>query len=255
MDVATFSAGPRTATLSGFLTQSRASRRQAPARASYVRNPNPWPTPLYLHPRQRLARAMESVGRAGRLRPRDKQRGPRQHFRLHERLACESPGVVGRERARESGPSVSRARRARSVVSCGRRSPRSTGDVYRREEPPRYESGLRAHGSSQRFHRLRGHAVARALTTAPSLTDLSPPAARILIPQGWRRKGPPWTLSDKPSGCSTLCASVTKRRFPSESFTRGEPASSAEGGPTRSVKTVVVDFLEPLWFARQPLVK
>jgi hypothetical protein len=36
--------------------------------------------------------------------------------------------------------------------------------VCRREEPPRDESGLRAHGSSQRFHRLPGHAVARALT-------------------------------------------------------------------------------------------
>ena len=74
------------------------------------------------------------------------------------------------------------------------------GDVCRREEPPRYESGLRAHGSNQRFHRLLGHAVARALTTAPSLTDLSPPAARILIPQGWRRKGAPGTLSLKGFG-------------------------------------------------------
>ena len=63
--------------------------------------------------------------------------------------------------------------------------------MCRREEPPRYESGLRAHGSNQGFHRLLSHAVARALTTAPGLTDLSPAAVRILIPQGWRRKGPP----------------------------------------------------------------
>jgi hypothetical protein len=46
----------------------------------------------------------------------------------------------------------------------------------RREEPPRYESGLRAHGSNQRFHRLLRHAVARALTTAPSLAGVSPVA-------------------------------------------------------------------------------
>src|SRR2546430_4668294 len=59
--------------------------------------------------------------------------------------------------------------------------------VGRREEPPRYESGLRAHGSNQRFHRLLRHAVARALTTAPSLTGVSPAAENILIPQGWRR--------------------------------------------------------------------
>ena len=37
----------------------------------------------------------------------------------------------------------------------------------------RYESGFRALGSNQRFHRLLRHAVARALTTAPSLADVS----------------------------------------------------------------------------------
>ena len=60
-----------------------------------------------------------------------------------------------------------------------------------REEPPRDESGLRAHGSNQRFHRLLGHAVARALTTAPRLTGLGPAAPGILIHHGWRRKGRP----------------------------------------------------------------
>lgn len=60
--------------------------------------------------------------------------------------------------------------------------------VGRREEPPRYESGFRAHGSNQRFHRLLRHAVARALTTAPSLTGVSPAAEDIFIPHGWRRK-------------------------------------------------------------------
>src|SRR6516225_1679353 len=60
--------------------------------------------------------------------------------------------------------------------------------VGRREEPPRYESGFRAHGSNQRFHRLVRHAVARALTTAPSLTGVSPAAEGILTLHGWRRK-------------------------------------------------------------------
>jgi hypothetical protein len=57
-------------------------------------------------------------------------------------------------------------------------------DVGRREEPPRYESGFRAHGSNQRFHRLLRHAVARALTTAPSLAGVEPAAPEILTPQG-----------------------------------------------------------------------
>ena len=63
--------------------------------------------------------------------------------------------------------------------------------VGRREEPPRYESGFRAHGSNQQFHRLLRHAVARALTTAPSLAGVSPAAADILIRHRWRRKGRP----------------------------------------------------------------
>src|SRR5829696_6276697 len=71
-------------------------------------------------------------------------------------------------------------------------------DVGRRKEPPRDESGFRAHGSNQRFHRLLRHAVARALTTAPSLAGVSPAAQFILIPQGWRRNEPPGTLSHKP---------------------------------------------------------
>src|SRR5215204_5164132 len=72
-------------------------------------------------------------------------------------------------------------------------------DVSRRKEPPRDESGFRAHGSNQRFHRLLRHAVARALTTAPSLAGVSPAARFILIPQGWRRNEPPGTLSGKDS--------------------------------------------------------
>jgi hypothetical protein len=95
----------------------------------------------------------------------------------------------------KAGPaSAGPGERARLSAAAGSLLDRR-GDVCRREEPSRYESGLRAHGSNQRFHRLLGHAVARALTTAPSLTDLSPAAARILISQGWRRKGPPGSLS------------------------------------------------------------
>ena len=72
--------------------------------------------------------------------------------------------------------------------------------VGRREEPPRYESGFRAHGSNQRFHRLLGHAVARALTTAPSLAGLGPAAPRILIHHGWRRKRRPGRCRENHSG-------------------------------------------------------
>jgi len=50
------------------------------------------------------------------------------------------------------------------------------GDGGRREEPPRDESGFRALGSIQRFHRLLRHAVARARTTAPSLAGVNPAA-------------------------------------------------------------------------------
>ena len=59
--------------------------------------------------------------------------------------------------------------------------------VGRWGEPPRYESGFRAHGSNQRFHRLLRHAVARALyRTKPRRRQ--PGGPKILTPQGWRRK-------------------------------------------------------------------
>jgi len=48
--------------------------------------------------------------------------------------------------------------------------------VGRREEPPRDESGCRAHGGNQRFHRLLRDAVARALTAAPGLAGVCPAA-------------------------------------------------------------------------------
>jgi hypothetical protein len=84
--------------------------------------------------------------------------------------------------------------------------------VGRREEPPRDESGFRAHGSNQRFHRLLRHAVARALTTAPSLAGVSPAAEDILILHGWRRKR-------RPGRCRTkgFCpARLTELRYATE---------------------------------------
>ena len=68
----------------------------------------------------------------------------------------------------------------------------------RREEPPRYESGFRALGSNQRFHRLLRHAVARALTTAPSLAGVSPAAEEDSHPSWVAAQAPPGTLSRRP---------------------------------------------------------
>ena len=71
---------------------------------------------------------------------------------------------------------------------------------------PAMKSGLRAHGSNQRFHRLLGHAVARALTTAPRLTGLGPAAPEILILQGWRRKRRPGRCRINPSAVRFVVA-------------------------------------------------
>jgi hypothetical protein len=95
--------------------------------------------------------------------------------------------------------------------------------VGRREEPPRDEAGFRAHGSNQRFHRLLRHAVARALTTAPSLAGVSPAAVDILILHWWRRKGPPGTLSRKPQ----------PPIIPTRSGSIGESVGAVPGVPGR----------------------
>ncbi len=89
--------------------------------------------------------------------------------------------------------------------------------IGRREEPPRDESGFRAHGRNQRFHRLQRQAVARAQTSAPSLTDVCPAAPQILTPQGWRRK-PPAKLSHKSGAPDSVCAQQKK----SPCWRRGE---------------------------------
>ena len=93
--------------------------------------------------------------------------------------------------------------------------------VGRREEPPRYESGFRAHGSKQRFRRLLRHAVARALTTAPSLTGVGPAAEIIFIPHGWRRNEPPGTLFHKADAPEIVCGLSPMVRGPAS------PGSSA----------------------------
>ena len=96
----------------------------------------------------------------------------------------------------------------RETAARARVSAPPLGDVGRREEPPRYESGFRAHASNQRFHRLQRHAVARALTTAPSLAGVSPAAGKILTPQGWRRRRRPGRCRTK----NRRCEPVTNRR-------------------------------------------
>ena len=105
--------------------------------------------------------------------------GERDGGRSRQWLACESWRTsvvtvhVNAGRGHQPGP-VGSAR-----LSAGVRRLRSGWEgMDRREEPPRYESGLRALGSNQQFHRLLSQAVARALTAAPSLIGLSPAAPK-----------------------------------------------------------------------------
>ena len=100
--------------------------------------------------------------------------------------------MASRQRARKTGPCHRPGVGERVQLSAGAGGlPGRRDGVCGREEPSSYEAGLRAHGSNQLFHRLPGHAVARALTTAPRLTGLGPAAPGILILQGWRRKRRP----------------------------------------------------------------
>ena len=125
------------------------------------------------------------------------------------------------------------------------------GGVCRREEPPRDESGFRAHGSNQRFHRLLRHAVARALTIAPSLAGVSPAATRILTPHGWRRKGPPGTLLRKPREIRPPTNGGRSKR----NFARNEVAVPVlEGFATFShavFRGALMDLI-PVWFVQRP---
>ena len=117
-------------------------------------------------------------------------------FGLAGRLACESERVTSAPRARESRPGRRPGRLERTRLSSeGRGLLGRRGYVCRREEPPRDESGFRAHGSNQRFHRLQRHAVARAQTTAPSLAGVSPAATKDSHSSWVAAQGPPGTLS------------------------------------------------------------
>ena len=57
------------------------------------------------------------------------------------------------------------------------------GRMYRRQEPPRDESGFRAHGSNQQFRRLQRHTDLRA-QKAPSLSGVSSTARRFSLLRG-----------------------------------------------------------------------
>ena len=130
-----------------------------------------------MRPRVARPRAAVSQAESGRRLGAAFSRG----WLVNPRRACGDPST--RKRAfRPAG----RGEHARLSAGAGGLLGRRDG-VGRREEPPRYESGFRAHGSNQRFHRLLRHAVARALTTAPSLAGVCPAALEILTPQGWRR--------------------------------------------------------------------
>ena len=125
---------------------------------------------------------------------------PRPRVPVGERLACESPPARRPVRAPENGPRLA-GRRGVPGCQLRRRIPRLKGRCGPPGGGSPNESGFRAHGSNQRFHWLLRHAVARALTTAPSLAGVSP-AAEILIPQRWRRKCGPGTRRSAPSRAS-----------------------------------------------------
>jgi hypothetical protein len=112
----------------------------------------------------------------------------------------------------------------------------------------RDESGFRAHGSNQRFHRLL------ALTTPSSLAGVSPAATRILTPHGWRRKGPPGTLLHKGARKSLLQWRWEKRREqplnshhkdlgtpPNETWTVYADVIDAAGNPVNGAQLQVED--------------
>jgi hypothetical protein len=103
-----------------------------------------------------------------------------------------------------------------------------------REEPPRYESGFRAHGGNQRFHRLLRHAVARALTTAPGLAGVSRAAADILISLNAGRK------------------STREHHLPPRTNREELLSSLSALGASHRVGWSCPGFSIPLWAVRRP---
>jgi hypothetical protein len=136
----------------------------------------------------------------------------------------------------KSGPAVDLAGgRARLSAGSGELLGRR-GGVYRREEPPSYEAGLRAHGSSQPFHKLLGHAALRAPTTAPSLTGLDPGGTRNSHSSWVAAQGRPgrWPVNPCRRGgrsCQNACIGPTSRsrspRTQSSSRTRSQQTLAA----------------------------
>ena len=166
-------------------------------------------------------------GRCRILADRQSGQGSKANCSYCSRLACESAGQVNLQRARRNRPGHRLGLGERVQLSAGAGELRGRrGSVCRREEPSSYEAGLRAHGSNHRFHRLLGHAVARALTTAPRLTGLGPAAPRILILQRWRRKRRPGRCRTNPWGLRLFVSPRQSDDFGASLFTRGEPASS-----------------------------
>ena len=115
----------------------------------------------------------------------------------------------------EADPAIGPGLRGRVQLLAGAGElPGRRDGVCRREEPSSYEAGLRAHGSNQRFHRLLGHAVARALNTAPRLTGLGPAApGRFSSFRGGGARGPPGRLSRKGRGSRCACGCWQQRRW------------------------------------------
>ena len=112
--------------------------------------------------------------------------------RLPRRPACESRAHDGRFEHAKAGLPTSRPTVSMLGCQLWRAGSLANGTgAGRREEPPRDESGFRAHGSNQRFHRLLRQAVARAPTTAPSLAGVSPAAPKILDPSEVAAQAPP----------------------------------------------------------------
>ncbi len=95
---------------------------------------------------------------------------------LH-RLACESRRCMSRSEHAKAGHRCGGPGEHCRMSGVAGGLPGRRDGMGRREEPPRDESGFRAHGSNQRFHRLQRQAVLRAQTSAPSLADVCPAAA------------------------------------------------------------------------------
>ncbi len=154
----------------------------------------------------------------------------------------------------EADPAIGPGLRGRVQLLAGAGElPGRRDGVCRREEPSSYEAGLRAHGSNQRFHRLLGHAVARALNTAPRLTGLGPAAPEILILQGWRRKGA------RPGRC---CVNHSNTHCSSDGGRDPRPGGLIFDSLSQSRALIrATDMCDPVdqlmhrvseWFVRQP---